>query len=72
MSERVNVTAKMLRLLADQLDKNIYVPDFAFILISEDNNEIMHTHSVLENPSLVLMGIGMTERAIYEEIDPYE
>jgi uncharacterized protein YgfB (UPF0149 family) len=68
---RTDKTSKMLRLLADQLDQDIgYVPDFAFVMVIPDTDEVMHTHRVQENPAEVLMGIGMTKRSIYNEVDP--
>lgn len=68
---RTDKTSKMLRLLADQLDQDIgYVPDFAFVMVVPDTDEVMHTHRVQENPAEVLMGIGMAKRSIYNEVDP--
>jgi hypothetical protein len=68
---RTDKTSKMLRLLADQLDQDIgYVPDFAFVMVVPDTDEVMHTHRVQENPAEVLMGIAMTKRSIYNEVDP--
>lgn len=73
MTSKKESTSKMLRLLADQLDQDIgYVPDFAFVMILPDTNEIMQTHRVHEYPAEVLLGLGMTKRSIYNEVDPYE
>ncbi len=44
---RTDKTSKMLRLLADQLDQDTgYVPDFAFVMVVPDTDEVMHTHRV--------------------------
>ena len=64
-----NKTADQLRLLADQVESEIYSPDFALVILRGDNDDVMHTHRALENPFGVIGAIEMVKRQILQEID---